>query len=96
MPGGSEETACRLLAFGRSPKPGVIVWAAIEHTTRTSLVRIDGNLKADRYISDNLHPVAVSYLRGLLNVIFQQDNAKPHFARLVLTSLDTQGIQLMA
>lgn len=79
----------------RGPAPGVMVWAAIGYTTRTSLVRIDGTLNADRYISDILRPVVVPYLRGLPNAIFQQDNARPHVARRVLTFLDTQGIRLL-
>ncbi|GFW65105.1 hypothetical protein TNCV_393711 [Trichonephila clavipes] len=34
----------------------------------------------------------MSYHRGLQNVIFQQDNARPHVARHVLTFFDTRGI----
>ena len=77
------------------PAFGVIVWKTIGYTTRTSLVRIESNLNADRHISDNLCPVVVSYFRGLPNAIFQQVNARRHVARHVLTFLDTQGIWLL-
>ncbi|CAL1274870.1 unnamed protein product [Larinioides sclopetarius] len=75
--------------------PGRIVWVAIGYKIRASLVRIDGNLNADRYIYDILRSVVVPYLQGLPNTIFQQDNAKPHVARRVRSFLDTQGIRLL-
>ena len=79
----------------RGPAPGVMVWAAIGYTTSTFLIRIDGNLNADRYISDIFRPVVVHYLRGLSNFILQQDNAWPHAACQVLSFFDTQGIRLL-
>ena len=65
----------------------------IGYTTRAFLVRIDSNLNADRYISNILGPVVMPYLRGLPNVLFQQDNARPHAARRVLTFLNTQDVR---
>ena len=70
----------------------MMIWVAIRYTTRTSLARNDGNLNADWYIFDILRPVVVPDLRGLLNVIFQQHNARSHVAHRVLTFLDTYGI----
>ena len=67
-----------------SPAHGVMVWADVGYTTHTSLARIEGNLRSDRYISGILRPVNVIYL-SLPNAIFQQENARAHVARLVLT-----------
>ena len=89
MSRGSEETARYL------PASGVMVSIAIGYTMSASLVRIKGNLNADRYISDIFLPVVMPYLRVLTNVIFQQDNSKPNVAYCVLTFLDTQDIQLL-
>ena len=75
--------------------PGTVVCAAIGHTTLTHTVRIDGNLNAVRNISDTLHLVYVPNVRGLLNAIFQEDNAIPHVASSVLTFLDIQDIRLL-
>lgn len=36
----------------------------------------------------------MSYLRGLEDARFQQDNAKPHVSRRVLIYLDTEGDRL--
>ena len=62
------------------PAPGVMVWAAIGYTTRTSLVPIDCNLNTDHYIFGILRPVIVPYLKDLPKVIFQQNNARPYVA----------------
>ncbi|MBJ4999813.1 IS630 family transposase [Salmonella enterica subsp. enterica serovar Hadar] len=77
------------------PSPGVMVWGAIGYTSRSPLVRIAGTLNSSRYISDVLGPVALPYLRGLRNATFQQDNARPHVARTVLTFLDTAHVRLL-
>lgn len=77
------------------PSAGVMVWGAIGYTSRSPLVRITGTLNSNRYISDVLRPVALPYLRGLPNALFQQDNARPHVARTVLNFLDTEQVRLL-
>ena len=47
-------------------------------------------MNAYRYISEILRPVVVPYFTGLLNAIFQQDNARPHLTHCVLNFLHTQ------
>ncbi|GFT27247.1 hypothetical protein TNCV_5140521 [Trichonephila clavipes] len=41
------------------------------------------SMHCQRYISEVLEPVVLSYLQGLATAIFQQDNARPHVARIV-------------
>ncbi|GFU87218.1 transposable element Tcb1 transposase [Trichonephila clavipes] len=53
------------------PEPGIIVWGGIGYHSRTSLVRIDGTLNSQRYISEVLEPVILPYLHGLATAIFQ-------------------------
>ena len=79
--------------YHRSTAPGVMV--TTRNTTSTSLILINDNLNTDWDISDILCHVVVLYLRGLSNVTFQQDNARPHVARHVLIFLNTQGIRLL-
>ncbi|KFM71571.1 hypothetical protein X975_16085, partial [Stegodyphus mimosarum] len=49
-------------------------------------------MRAQRYLDNVLRPVAISYLQGLPNAIFQQDNVRPHSARICQYAL--QGIQM--
>ncbi|UYV75650.1 hypothetical protein LAZ67_13000853, partial [Cordylochernes scorpioides] len=65
------------------PVPGIMVWGGIGYHSRTPLISIAGTLNSQRYVSEVLEPVVLPYLQGLLTVIFQQDNARPHVARIV-------------
>ena len=61
-----------------------MVWGGITARNRTDLVIIDGNLNAARYHDEVLAPVVVPFLQRLgPGVILQQDNARPHTARVV-------------
>ncbi|GFX57269.1 transposable element Tcb1 transposase [Trichonephila clavipes] len=62
---------------------GIMVWGGIGYHSRTPLVRIAGTLNIQSYISKVLEPFVLPYLQGLATAIFQQDNARPHVARIV-------------
>ncbi|GFU89007.1 transposable element Tcb1 transposase [Trichonephila clavipes] len=61
---------------------GVTVWGAISWDTRSSLVVLQGTLTARRYVDDILTPIVLPMLSSRLGAIYQQDNARPHTARL--------------
>ncbi|GFX87190.1 transposable element Tcb1 transposase [Trichonephila clavipes] len=65
------------------PALGIMVWGGIGYHSRTPLVRIDGTLNSQRYISEVLEPVVLPYFQGLATAIFQQDNTHPHVTRIV-------------
>ncbi|GFS57097.1 transposable element Tc3 transposase [Trichonephila clavipes] len=78
-----------------APAPGIMVWSSIGYHSRTPLVRIPGTLNSYRYISKVLEPVVLSYLQGSATFIFQQDNARPHVARIVQRFFVNQQIELL-
>ncbi|GFT21606.1 HTH_Tnp_Tc3_2 domain-containing protein [Trichonephila clavipes] len=61
---------------------GVTVWGAISWDTRSSLVVLQGTLTACRYVDDILTPIVLPMLSSGPGAIYQQDNARPHTARL--------------
>ncbi|GFV53548.1 HTH_Tnp_Tc3_2 domain-containing protein [Trichonephila clavipes] len=61
---------------------GVTVWGAISWDTRSSLVVLQGTLTARRYVDDILTPIVLPMLSNRPGAIYQQDNARPHTARL--------------
>ncbi|GFU70384.1 transposable element Tcb1 transposase [Trichonephila clavipes] len=63
------------------PAPGIMVWGGIGYHSRTPLVRIAGTLNSQRYI--------------LATAIFQQDNARPHMARIVQRFFVNHQIELL-
>ncbi|UYV84127.1 hypothetical protein LAZ67_X001268 [Cordylochernes scorpioides] len=72
---------------------GIMVWGAIAYDSRSPLLRIQGNLTAQRYVDDVLRPVTLHYLQGVPNALYQQDNARPHTARISQQAL--QDVQML-
>ncbi|UYV68968.1 hypothetical protein LAZ67_6001815 [Cordylochernes scorpioides] len=60
----------------------IMVWGAIAYDSRSPLLRIQGTMTAQRYADDVLRPVTLPYLQGVPNALYQQDNARPHTARI--------------
>ncbi|GFX24296.1 uncharacterized protein TNCV_420971 [Trichonephila clavipes] len=65
-----------------APTAGVKVWGAIAYNTRSPLVLIRGTMTAQWYVHDILKPHVLSLMQRLPDAIFQQDNARPHTARV--------------
>ncbi|GFX31275.1 transposable element Tcb1 transposase [Trichonephila clavipes] len=61
----------------------IMVWRGIGYPSRTPLVRIAGTLNSQRYFTELLELVVLPYLQVLATAIFQQDNARPHVARIL-------------
>ncbi|UYV78497.1 hypothetical protein LAZ67_16001774 [Cordylochernes scorpioides] len=77
------------------PAPGIMVWGGIGYHSRNPLVHITGILNNQRYISEVLEPIVLPYLQGLPTAIFQQDNARPHVARIVHWFFVNRQIELL-
>ncbi|GFX04078.1 transposable element Tcb1 transposase [Trichonephila clavipes] len=58
-----------------------MVWGAIAYDSRSTLIVMCGTLTGQRYVDDILRP-HVGPLNGLPGANFQQDNARPHTARV--------------
>ncbi|UYV68209.1 HMX3 [Cordylochernes scorpioides] len=72
---------------------GIMVWGAIAYDSRSPLLRIQGIMTAQRYVDDVLRPVTLPYLQGVPNALYQQDNARPHTARISQQAL--QDVQML-
>ena len=59
----------------------VMVWEGIAHGIKSQLIIVAGNMTAVRYRDEILRPVAVPLVQQR-NLILQQDNARPHVARV--------------
>ena len=73
-----------------------MIWGGKNHQGKTDLVVIRGNLNAQDYINDVLRPVVVPFINNQNGpVIFQQDNARPHMARVTTQFLQGNNINVM-
>ena len=73
---------------------GLTVWAAFHSRGKTDLVVIDGNLNQHKYrtiLEETLIPFARQTFAA--NFVFQDDNARPHRARMIDNFLETNEIQ---
>ena len=76
----------------------VMVWGAINARFRSNLIILDGTLTARRYIDGILIPLLLPLLRRQRqnqNLIFQQDNARLHSARVTQDFLRQNGVNVM-
>ncbi|GFX10797.1 DDE_3 domain-containing protein [Trichonephila clavipes] len=59
-----------------------MVWEGIAYASRSTLIVMRGTLTGQRYVDDIPRPHVGPFLNGLPGAIFQQDNARPHIARV--------------
>ena len=74
----------------------VMVWGSISWNDRTPSVVLDGNLTARRYVDEILQPVVLPFLARHPDItLFQQDNARPHSARLTPDFLVANNVNVL-
>ena len=73
----------------------VMVWGGIAHGIKSQLIIVAGNMTAVRYRDEILRPVAVPLVQQR-NLILQQDNARPHVARVCQDFLANNNIAPLA
>ncbi|GFU42167.1 transposable element Tc1 transposase [Trichonephila clavipes] len=61
---------------------GVMIWEAIAYDSRSTLIVMRGTLTGQRYVDDILRPHVGPFLNSLPGAIFQDDNSRPHTARV--------------
>ncbi|GFU14162.1 transposable element Tcb2 transposase [Trichonephila clavipes] len=66
---------------------GVKVWGGIAYNTGSPVVLIRGTMTTQRYVHDILQTHVLPLMQRLPEAIFQQDNARPHTARVSLDFL---------
>ncbi|GFS70711.1 transposable element Tcb2 transposase [Trichonephila clavipes] len=59
-----------------------MVGGGIAYNSWSTLIVMCGTLTGQRYVDDILRPHVGPFLNGLPGAIFQQDNARPHTARV--------------
>ena len=72
-----------------------MVWGGIAHGIKSQLIIFAGNMTAVRYRDEILRPVAVPLVQQR-NLILQQDNARPHVARVCQDILANNNIAPLA
>lgn len=92
---GERYADCCVVERDRFGGGSVMVWAGICGCHRTDLITIEGNLTAQRYCDEILEPTVRPFMEGHLDHRFQQDNARPHSARITRQYFDDHDIDVL-
>ncbi|GBM46790.1 hypothetical protein AVEN_195207-1 [Araneus ventricosus] len=80
---GERYNSTHVVARHTAHTAGIMVWGSITYASRSALTVVCGTLTGQRHVDDILRPHVGPFLNGLPGAIFQQDNARPHTARVV-------------
>ena len=72
-----------------------MVWGCCSHDHKLDFNVVRQTLTGQRYIDDILEPIVYPHFRAhqAARPLFQDDNARPHRARIVTDSLAQEGIE---
>lgn len=82
---------CCLMERYRNGRGSLMVWGGLWYNGLTPLIRITGNLNAQRYCEEVLQTIVVPTTQDH-DLTFQQDNAPPHSAKVSRDFLEANGI----
>lgn len=93
---GERFAPCCIREVDRWGGGNVHIWGGITAFNKTDIVVLAGNINALQYQNQVLAPVVVAFMRRHLpRGIMQQDNARPHTARLNMQYFQQQNINVM-
>lgn len=81
-------TDCCILEHDRYGGGSVMVWAGIWWESRTEIVFCKGSMTGERYLNEIVRPIILPTVRNK-SLTLQQDNARPHKARIVMAELNS-------
>ena len=79
---GERYANCAIVEHDRYGGGSLMVWSGISVRSRTELLVLYGTLTGQRYINEVLQPVVLPFVQQH-HVVLQDDNARPHRARIV-------------
>ena len=87
---------CTVRQHDRYGGGSVMVWGGITYDGRTDLLRVEGRLTGVCYSDEVLRPIVVPFQRRVgRNFEFQQDNARPHTARVSMDFLQHHNVTVL-
>ena len=78
---GERYANCAIVVHDRYGGGSPVVWGGISFRSRTELLVLNGTLTGQRYFNEVLQPVVLPFVQQH-HVVMQDDNARPHRARI--------------
>jgi hypothetical protein len=93
---GERYAACCIHEINRWGGGSVMVWAGVSYWYKTALHFYDRSLNAQRYRDNMLTPLVAPMFQTHRDLrVYQQDNARPHMARISVDFLHNANIRVM-
>ena len=70
----------------------VMIRGGISHTETTAMCTVVGNLTAVSYRDEIVRPIILSYLQQGYCDVLQQDNTRPHTARVTMNFMRQKNV----
>lgn len=86
--------SCCITEHDRYGGGSVMIWAGMWWDGRTVAIRIEGTLTAQQYLDNIINPVVIPTV-GEFGLTFQQDNARPHVARIIQQRLQESNTSML-
>ena len=91
---GERFAPCCIKEHDRYGGGSVMLWGGIWHGGRTTAVIIKGTLTGERYLNEIVLPVVAPVVR-VEDLVFQDDNARPHRSSAVIATVRRLNIQTL-
>ena len=88
---GERYANCAIVEHDRYGGGSLMVWGGISVRSRTELLVLNGTLTGQRYTNEVLQPVVLPFVQQH-HVVLQDDNARPHRARIVQQFLQQNNV----
>ena len=88
---GERYANCAIVEHDRYGGGSLMIWGGISVRSRTELLVLNGTLTDQRYINEVLQPVVLPFVQQH-HVVLQDDNARPHRARIVQQFLQQNNV----
>ena len=92
---GERFAQCCVVEVNRFGGGGLMIWAGLSRNFKTDLHIVRGRLNAMTYRDTILQPIVVPFMRNNGLTLLQQDNARPHTARITIDFLRQQAVNVM-
>ena len=88
---GERYANCTIVEHDQYGGGSLMVWGSISVRSCTELLVLNGTLTGQRYINEVLQPVVLPFVQQH-HVVLQDDNARPHRARIVQQFLQQNNV----
>ena len=71
-----------------------MIWGGMWSNSKTTAVIIQGTMNSETYLHQVINPIVILTVQQH-NLVFQQDNVRPHVAHIVTEKLEQSSVEVL-